>query len=312
MNSIEDDDSFSDTGSLNSCEEFISFESIRDPSTNLEQSICFTWPGVYEEDDNDGSSTDGKLDSSKVPSERRLRKVIISTILEEVDIAPIFDGSRWAGTRLWRAAIRGIQYITGHLDVKPTCWERLNPNPSKRISMIELGCGLGVPGMIYHLLGGNVVLTDQSNILSQLEKNVVQNFPQTAVSSSSNDVPSDLQRDAHTIHAMPLSWSKESISELLDKLSLSDVGFDIVLNCDCVFEPLYGKSWIPLNETINELLRINPRCFVVTSVERRRGDNIESFLEMMRGMEFVGDVDKVWEDREGKPIEIYVTKGIVR
>ena len=86
----EDDDSFSDTCSLNSCEEFISFESIRDPSTNLEQSIRFSWPDVYEED-NDDVCTDGQL------VEKKLRKITISTLLEEDDIAPLFDGSRWAG-----------------------------------------------------------------------------------------------------------------------------------------------------------------------------------------------------------------------
>ena len=150
--------------------------------------------------------------------------------------------------------------------------------------------------MVYHLLGGNVVLTDQANILSQLEKNVRQNFP--------------LQQDDHTIQAMPLSWSKDGISELLEKLNRSDVGFDVVLNCDCVFEPLYGKSWILLNETINKLLRVNPLCVVVTSVERRQGDEIDSFLEQMKGMEYVKDVEKVWEEEKDKHIQIYVTRGV--
>lgn len=301
----DDDDSISETCSLNSCEEFLSFESIRDPSTNLETSIRFSWPQVYEIEV-DCSSPDSKLENSETPTEKKLRKITISTLLEEDDIAPIFDGSRWAGTRLWRAAIRGIQYITGHLDEKPTCLDIIQPDANKRISMIELGCGLGVPGMIYHLLGGNVVLTDQSNIMRQLQKNVAQNFKTTVSLEGSND----FKHDNHTIRAMPLSWSIESIHNLLEQLNLTELGFDVVLNCDCVFEPLYGKSWIPLNETINELLRINPKCFVVTSVERRGGDNIESFLEMMRGMEHVGTVEKVWEDREGKPIEIYITKGI--
>ena len=287
---MSDDDS-SECDSVNSCEAFISFESLRDPSTKLEQSICFSWPGIYEEN---LCAHDG--DDPEPPSEKQLRKIVLSTMLEEDDIAPIFDGSRWAGTRLWGAAIRGIQYITGHLDPKPDFMEHLSSNPGKRISMLELGCGLGVPGMVYHLLGGNVVLTDQANILSQLEKNVRQNFP--------------LQQDDHTIKAMPLSWSKDGISELLEKLNRSDVGFDVVLNCDCVFEPLYGKSWILLNETINKLLRVNPLCVVVTSVERRQGDEIDSFLEQMKGMEYVKDVEKVWEEEKDKHIQIYVTRGV--
>eukprot|EP00956_Cyclotella_meneghiniana_P007384 scaffold10076_cov69-Cyclotella_meneghiniana.AAC.1 len=300
----EDDDTASEAGSVNSCEEFISFESIRDPSTNLEHCICLSWPGIYDE--SYASSTDGDSIKSHINVSKELRRIKLTTLLEEDDIAPIFDGSRWAGTRLWNAAVRGIQYITGHLESKPAFLEHVSPDPNQRVTMLELGCGLGVPGMIYHLLGGNVVLTDQANILGQLEKNVGNNFPESLSSEST------FCRDAHSIRAMPLSWSKEGISELLDQLNLSEIGFDIVLNCDCVFEPLYGKSWMPLNETINELLRINPQCVVITSVERRRGDNIDSFLEMMRGMEFVGHVEQVWKDDERKPVEIYVTRGISR
>ncbi|KAL3775753.1 hypothetical protein ACHAWO_010177, partial [Cyclotella atomus] len=96
----DDDDSISETCSLNSCEEFLSFESIRDPSTNLETSIRFSWPQVYEIEV-DCSSPDSKLENSETPTEKKLRKITISTLLEEDDIAPIFDGSRWAGTRLW-------------------------------------------------------------------------------------------------------------------------------------------------------------------------------------------------------------------
>ncbi|KAL3805192.1 hypothetical protein ACHAW5_010165 [Stephanodiscus triporus] len=37
-------------------------------------------------------------------------------------------------------------------------------------------------------------------------------------------------------------------------------------------------SWRLLNETINELLRVNPRCLVVSSMERRVADGIDGFL----------------------------------
>jgi hypothetical protein len=303
-----DDDSVSSGSVGDSCEAFISFQSIRDPSTNLERAICFSWPGI-DDDENDISSTnDDNPRHDELPSEKERRKIVLSTLLQEDDIAPLFDGSRWAGTRLWGAAIRAIQYITGHLDAKPDFLPRINSDPNERMSMIELGCGLGVPGMIFHLLGGSVVLTDQANILSQLVSNVTQNFPKTAVRYGKSFDSSH----NFTIQAMPLSWSRDGISELLGKLNRSEVGFDIVLNCDCVFEPLYGKSWILLNETINELLRVNPLCVVVTSVERRQDDGIDSFLEQMICMEFVGGVEKVWEEkRRNTCIEIYVTQGVI-
>ena len=92
--------------------------------------------------------------------------------------------------------------------------------------------------MIFHLLGCNVVLTDQAEILSQLQKNVVNNFPSTTEESTADD---DKKKQQPTIQAMPLSWSRTDVHDLLEQLGKSNVGFDIVVNCDCVYEPLYGK-----------------------------------------------------------------------
>ena len=92
--------------------------------------------------------------------------------------------------------------------------------------------------MIFHLLGCNVVLTDQAEILSQLQKNVVDNFPSTTEESTSDD---GKKKQQPTIQAMPLSWSRTDVHDLLEQLEKSTVGFDIVVNCDCVYEPLYGK-----------------------------------------------------------------------
>lgn len=93
--------------------------------------------------------------------------------------------------------------------------------------------------MIFHLLGCNVVLTDQAEILSQLRKNVVDNFPSTTEEESNADDGKKKQQP--TIQAMPLSWSRTDVHDLLEQLGKSNVGFDIVVNCDCVYEPLYGK-----------------------------------------------------------------------
>ncbi|KAL7534643.1 hypothetical protein ACHAXR_006009 [Thalassiosira sp. AJA248-18] len=312
---MDDDESdFSDTESIDSCEAYINFESIRNPSTQLEEAITFSWPGIYEDDEGD----DDNNAESVGEDNKKLRKMVVSTLLEEVDLAPLFDGSRWAGTRLWGAAVRCIQYIAGHLpnssDASPVDHGiKLPTSGDGRVTMLELGCGLGVPGMIFHLLGGDVVLTDQIEILSQLENNVQKNFPHTALSSTSSDKASSPQESAttqhNTIRAMPLSWSRTDINSLLQQMHCSSTGFDIVINCDCVYEPLYGKSWHLLNETIDELLKVNPQCVVISSMERRQADGIDNFLEEMRKMDHVGSVEKVWLE-EGRKIEIYVTRGI--
>ena len=296
MNGSNDDESdYSDTDSIDSCEEYINFKSIR--VDGLEEAISFSWPGIYEEANKDGGD-DGENDG-EIKENKQLRKLVISTLLEEDDLAPLFDGSRWAGTRLWAAAVRAVQYINGRLQGTE---DRLiqTKEKDKAISLLELGCGLGVPGMIFHLLGCNVVLTDQIEILSQLEKNVLDNFP---------NAEEEKDEAKQSIIAKPLSWSRTDVNSLLDDLGKSDTGFDIVVNCDCVYEPLYGKSWHLLNETIDELLKVNPQTLVVSSMERRAADGIDLFIEEMKNMEHVGSVEKAWSDDE-KRIEIYITRGI--
>jgi len=308
----DDDGSISSSATIDSCETYINFTSIRDPTTQLEEGVSFTWPGVYEDCESE------EVQGRNGPP-RQLRKIVLSTLLEEDDLAPLFDGSRWAGTRLWGAAVRAIQYISTQPELMPTGIGASDGDNKKNITMLELGCGLGVPGMIYHMLGGSVVLTDQANILSQLEKNVVANFPETALSSDglgpenrwpvATNPDSDAKKN-QIIRAMPLSWSRDDTSNLLRTLGLSETGFDIVINCDCVYEPLYGKSWRMLLETIDELLRVNPKCKVVTSVERRQADGIDKFLAEMNRLKNVGGVEKVMADEE-KKIEIFVTTGVV-
>lgn len=238
----DDESDYSDTPSIDSCEEYIRFESIRNPSTQLEEAISFSWPGIYEDE---GDEDDGGGEEA-----RRPRRVVVSTLLEEEDLAPLFDGSRWAGTRLWGAAVRGIQYVSGRLPGTEAGLADHGIRPPAgdgggRATLLELGCGLGVPAMVYHMLGGNAVLTDQIDILSQLEKNVDANFPDTAVTSISRRRPSrsggSTDDDRPAIHAMPLSWSRADVNRLLEQLGRSQIGFDIVMNCDCVYEPLYGK-----------------------------------------------------------------------
>lgn len=302
----DSEDDWSETQSIDSCEAYINFESIRDPSTQLEEAVTFSWPGIYQHDDEVTEEETQQQDG--VEEGRVLRKITISTLLEEEDLAPLFGGCQWAGTRLWGAAVRAIQFLAGNLEMQESNKFELNKSGDDATTLLELGCGLGVPGMIYHMLGSTVVLTDQEDILVQLERNVEDNFPSSVISNKESS--SDSARTKQYIRAMPLSWSREGVHSLLEQLQLSTAGFDIVLNCDCVFEPLYGKSWHLLNETIDELLRINPKCVVVSSMERRGpADGIDLFIEEMNNMEYVGNVEKVYYDEKRK-IEIYVTRGL--
>eukprot|EP00977_Amphora_coffeiformis_P022995 scaffold12050_cov168-Amphora_coffeaeformis.AAC.1 len=205
------------------------FQSIRSP-TGLEVGVSVTWPGT--------------------------EPIELSTCLPSDEIAPMFHGTQWyvtlvlscmffaeqfdmetkltnliifdrhrAGTRVWKAAIVALQYL---LDEKGPLKERLERTGSSSFSCLELGCGLGVPGMILSRFHpeARVVLTDCDSLLTQLQHNLAQNF---ANASS-------------TLTAATLDWAEENdLTRLLQECQLNS--FDLVLNCDCIYEPLYGDSW---------------------------------------------------------------------
>jgi len=338
-NEIDEDENSIDTD--DSLQDFIDFFSHRN-STGLEESISFTYPlpsslpsttpppppsviSTTRNNEDDDDTTTIRKPSLPVPFSRKLT---LSTLLEEDDLAPLFDGAGWAGTRVWSAAIWGIQYIMDHYYYRQVQRE----GSTRKLSLCELGCGLGVPGMIWHQFGGDVVLTEQESIMSQLTKNIRSNFPTTylspdyldggsnegdnatsKMSDTSTSTSTTINTQLHTPHSIiqthPLTWSRQSLHTLLTNSGYQKSGFDIVLNCDCVYEPLYGRSWEALIEVIDECLRVNPRCLVITSVERRAADGIGEFLERMEEGENVGCVEKV-KVEEGKSLEMYVTRGV--
>lgn len=187
---------------------------------------------------------------------------------------------------MWHAAICAVKYLQ----------DQYSQQLKNGDSLLELGCGLGVPGMIAHAALGaqNVCLTDQDSIMSQLFKNIETNFPDTKETQ---------------IKALPLNWSRDGIHDLLEKTGQRDSGFDIVLNCDCVYEPLYGKSWELLVEVMEECLRINPNTIMLTSVERRNFDGIDEFVQKLQDSPHVSNVEKVFSDVPYK-IEIYLARGV--
>lgn len=282
-NEDNSDDDISSVDSNDSCFQMIQFQSIRNRE-DLEEAIIVSWPmkTTETEDENDTVTATAAICN-------RYKSLHLSTLLEPDDMAPLFSGAEWAGTRVWHAAIRAIEYLDRHhhTDLKGGS------------TLLELGCGLGVPGMIACQLGAEVLLTDQINIMSQLSKNVLDNFPNN----------SNINSLSTTIDARPLSWSRDGVMKLLGDLGKSRDGFDIVLNCDCVFEPLYGDSWKLLVEVLDQLLKVNPNSIVLTSVERRSFDGIDHFLEKMDECDHISNTKLIHVDHKNN-IELYLTCGI--
>lgn len=274
----------------------------------VETGLTVKWPGLKDDSNN-----------------TQHYALHLSTKLPETSIVPLFDGTGWAGTRVWKAALSAVQYMEQH------CLSMERP-----LSLLELGCGLGVPGMLWHKLqlqihnhNGietnqhlqrftreyQVLLTDQPSLVSQLEANLQSNFP--------ND---------SRIKARPLPWNQQGLLDLLmedqsdavepHNSSISKVvapssffSFDICLNCDCIYEPLYGKdAWMALADVLAAMAKISPRTILITSVERRVEDGLESFLQRLEESPFVSKSECVMRNDQDKHhvIEIYITTPVGR
>lgn len=189
----------------------------------------------------------------------------ISTCLDETQIAPMFDGTQWAGTRLWSAAIVATKYLEAK---------------RKYRRILELGCGLGIPGMILQRQNPNstVVLSDKGDLLENIQGNLQR-----------NNMPD-------SITAVALDWTAASSDTIGE--------FDLVFNCDCIYEPLYGKSWKNLLELQHAMLQRHPTTHMITSVERRKFDGIDAYTARAQALGLV--VTPVFPDFEyPKNIEVY-------
>jgi predicted nicotinamide N-methyase len=292
QDSADDDETSSDSEDLICQTPLLRMASVRNADM-LEEAILVEWKGTRQMRTISGTSP------------HTGKQIFVSTLLEPDDMAPLFSGAEWAGTRVWDAAVECIQYLYDQLALADSrthksgmCNDRdeeAEPTLLEGLSVLELGCGLGIPGMVSFMgmKAKHVVLTDQEQILKQMTQNVESNFIRG-------------ESPGRIIEARALHWSKVNVQRLLDDVGLSGQGFDYVLNCDCVYEPLYGNSWKALVECIDELLRIKPGTIVISSCERRNQDGVDRFVQAMEQSKHVKAVARVLVKG---PVEIYETSG---
>jgi Lysine methyltransferase len=285
------------------------YKSIR-TDTGLEIGCIITWPNLNDDNDYDDYDDEQNTQYTQQDHKQQKQQLTISTCLPETSIAPMFHGTQWAGTRLWRASIVATKYILELYRLSNVF------NWNKNTIVIELGCGLGVPGMIIHnKINCYTILTDKGDLIEQIQNNLYTNFPTTTSttvpsSTTTTNINDTSTTTSSTIQVQSLDWSIEGISELkqtinkiqqrilLSSSSTSSTTTPtivqqqqqqqqqqptssiVILCCDCIYEPLYGTSWKQLLLCQNELLRIYPTAYVLTSVERRKFDGIDQYLSL--------------------------------
>ena len=253
----------------------------------------------------------------------------IETVMEEKELAPLFDGEVWAGSMIWHAALHAVDYI-----YEQKIYEHININRKNRrkqendnsedddidlsINLIELGCGTGIPGLLCSLMGFNVCLTEQPNLIPLLIKNVNKNLDvlqtqkqqqqqqqrvqkqqqhqdkeqrnkqskgEVVTHENAIDMKEELSNIDNQISIKELIWDEETAERLVEERKTnsdhmadkSNGTFDVILCCDCVYEPLYGTSYLEMLRCISILG--DHETLVYISVERRDKDGIQNFLK---------------------------------
>ena len=214
---------------------------------------------MADEDEEEWEGCPGKFESIRTPTGLEIGCKIdwpgsthlqLTTTLPETAIAPMFDGTQWAGTRIWRASLVCLHYVL----------EEIRANRLQCTRLLELGSGLGVPGMVLHSITDcYALLSDKEDLVEQLNANIASNFP-----------------DSTMIEASALDWNPKATQALVDQ----NGPFDLVLNCDCIYQPLYGDSWQALLDCQYALLKENPSTVIITSVERRKADGIADYIKL--------------------------------
>ena len=157
------------------------------------------------------------------------------------------------GFLLWDSAVHMSEYLVQHRGF------------IQGKNVLELGCGLGLPGFVCALLGASKVgLTDRPLVAKLCAKGISLN---------------GLSRDR--VFAEALEWRDGDVKELKQRQFHNQL--DVIIACDCVFAPLFGDSFLLLN-MLEALTADSPPSptLVLLGIERRLNDGVDDFFVAAR------------------------------
>ena len=166
---------------------------------------------------------------------------------ESVEELPIYQGGTWTGSLLWDSAVHTAQMLLAS---------------SRRLtgkSVLELGSGLGLPGLVCHALGASpVLLTDRPQIAELVSDGL----------AHAGLTPAD------GVRSYSFEWDEAGAAAVLAEFGGRPP--DLLLACDCIFSPLFGDAFLLLQ--MLDLLA-GPHTTAIVALERRAGDGADRFFE---------------------------------
>lgn len=167
--------------------------------------------------------------------------------------------SKHLGTTVWDASLVFAKFL------EKNCRRgKFSPSKIKGKRVIELGAGCGVAGFGMALLGCDVVMTDQVEVLPLLMRNVERNTSRiTQMNSGSESFGS--------VQVAELNWGNE------DHIRAVDPPFDYIIGTDVVYKEDLLE---PLLQTIFALS--GPKTAILLGYEIRSTSVHEQMLEMWK------------------------------
>ena len=171
----------------------------------------------------------------------------------ENDLAPLFSGPLWSAIIWERSVCVMCEYL-----------ER-NVSRIRGKNVVELGCGLGVPGLVAKITcdASSVSLTDRDEDLKVLRRMLDQN------ASVLNDLEDSLQ-------SVDFDWSQNANSMISECA-------DVILAIECVSADVYGRESLTwLLRAIDQVANKERNVLLLLCSVRRAKDGLDEVLTSLQ------------------------------
>jgi hypothetical protein len=211
----------------------------------------------------------------------------IQQTMDAEDMCAIFDDA-WLGSRVWEATTSFCDRLCGSNGQPPLVADLAGS------SVLELGAGTGIGGMVAAALGArDVVTTDMASpagTLNLIRHNIEANLPGITDSArlATRSAASD-DTVAPTVRGAALDWTQPLSDSWRAEFEPAD-GFDTILAAECIYTGIDAGSaekqlekrpvWTALAETISSLAQAKTSVYVCS---KERGMKLQSEAEQGGG-----------------------------
>ena len=143
---------------------------------------------------------------------------LVDPDVDDAVLRPLWADGTWTGTLVWDSAVHCCELL-----LETSAWRRRLRGDALHgrapASVLELGCGLGLPGLVCHALGAApVLLTDRPAVSQLVGEGLALNGIQPAAA-----------------RAVDFEWSDHAAAALKDE-HLDGRSPDVIIACDCIFQ----------------------------------------------------------------------------